>query len=236
MFRFAAMFLIALLLSPVLYAQDAADPLAPVDDAPGLPRVLLIGDSISIGYTLGVRERLAGKANVHRPPVNCADTQFGIDHLDEWLGDKKWDVIHFNWGLHDMKYVNENYLMVPVEDAVLQLHKPGQYAVNLDVLVEKLKETGATLIFATTTPVPEGAVGRVPGDAAKYNEVAKEVMADHGVAVNELHAFVAPHLSEYQRPANVHFNDIGNAALAEQVAQTIGKTLAERAKSASSRP
>ena len=224
----AVMFLPALLLSQALYAQDAPDPLAPIEDVPGLPRVLLIGDSISIGYTLGVREALAGKANVHRPPVNCADTQFGIDHLHEWLGDKKWDVIHFNWGLHDLKYINENYLLTPVDKAVMQLHRPGQYAVNLDVLVEKLKKTGAKLIFATTTPVPDGAVGRVPGDAAKFNDVAKQVMADHEVEVNDLHAFVAPRLAEYQRPANVHFNEAGNAALATQVADTIASALTAR--------
>ena len=225
-----ATLLIVLLLSPALRAQDIPDPLAPVEDVSGLPRVLLIGDSISIGYTLGVRERLSGKANVHRPPVNCAYTQFGIDNLDEWLGEEKWDVIHFNWGLHDLKYVNENYDMVPVEDAVLQMCWPGQYAVNLDVLVEKLKETGAMLIFATTTPVPEGAVGRVPGDAKKYNELARRVMADHNVQVNDLHTFVSPRLEEYQRPANVHFNDEGNDALAAQVSGVIEKALASRGK------
>lgn len=222
MTRFAAaIVLLALSLSTTLHAQESADPLAAVNDVPGLPRVLLIGDSISIGYTLGVREGLAGKANVHRPAVNCADTQYGINHLEEWLGDKRWDVIHFNWGLHDLKYINENYLLTPVEKAVMQLCSPAQYGVNLDVLVEKLKATGAALIFATTTPVPEGAVGRVPGDEVRYNEVANEVMADHGVEVNDLHAFVAPRLAEYQRPANVHFEDAGNEALAEKVADAI---------------
>ncbi len=46
------------------------------------PRVLLIGDSISMGYTLGVRARLAGKANVHRPPENCGDTARGVKSGD----------------------------------------------------------------------------------------------------------------------------------------------------------
>ncbi|MCH2583659.1 MAG: SGNH/GDSL hydrolase family protein, partial [Planctomycetes bacterium] len=77
----------------------------PVTDVPGLPRVLLIGDSISIGYTVGVRELLSGKANVHRPLTNCGPTTKGVKELDKWLGDKSWDVIHFNFGLHDLKYL-----------------------------------------------------------------------------------------------------------------------------------
>ena len=79
-----------------------------------LPNVLILGDSISIGYTLDVRENLKDKANIYRPvendkPINCGDTQKGIYALDQWLktqGVKKWDVIHFNWGLHDLKRIH----------------------------------------------------------------------------------------------------------------------------------
>jgi len=76
-----------------------------IEDVPGLPRVLLIGDSISIGYTVPVRDLLKGKANVHRIPVNGGPTLNGLKHLDAWLGTSRWDVIHFNWGLHDLKYI-----------------------------------------------------------------------------------------------------------------------------------
>ena len=79
--------------------------MAPVEDVAGLPRVLLIGDSISIGYTVPAREALRGKANVHRPLTNCGPTTRGLENLSQWLGDADWDVIHFNWGLHDLKYL-----------------------------------------------------------------------------------------------------------------------------------
>ena len=67
--------------------------------------VTVKGDSISIGYTVPVRKLMQGKANVHRIPTNGGPTTNGLAHLKEWLGDKKWDVIHFNWGLHDLKYI-----------------------------------------------------------------------------------------------------------------------------------
>ena len=59
--------------------------------------MLLIGDSISIGYTLPVRKLMQGKANIHRPLTNCGPTTKGIAEIDKWLGKDKWDVIHFNW-------------------------------------------------------------------------------------------------------------------------------------------
>jgi len=147
-------------------------PFAPVQDKPGLPRVLLIGDSISIGYTLPVRKLLAGKANVHRAPTNCGPTTRGLAQLDKWLGNGKWNVIHFNWGLHDLKYMDDRGRLVPVEKGHQQV-PIEQYAKNLEELVKRLKKTGAKLIWASTTPVPEGATGRVKGDEVRYNAAGR---------------------------------------------------------------
>ena len=94
-------------LAPAVAAPAGSEKaLAPVADVPGLPRVLILGDSISIGYMVGVRERLQGRANVHRPAENCGETARGVASLDKWLGGGKWDVIHFNFGLHDVKYLD----------------------------------------------------------------------------------------------------------------------------------
>jgi acyl-CoA thioesterase-1 len=102
----------SLLLIQMVAAAPKKGPFKQIEDVKGLPRVLLIGDSISIGYTLPVRSLLHGKANVHRPPVNCAATIHGLKSLEKWLAtggeNKKWDIIHFNWGLHDLKYMGPN--------------------------------------------------------------------------------------------------------------------------------
>jgi len=198
--------------------------MAPVEDKQGLPRVLLIGDSISIGYTVPTRKALEGKANVHRPQANCGPTTRGLQAIDQWLGDGKWDVIHFNWGLHDLKYISAKGGLTDVDKGKQQV-PIGQYEANLEKLVLRLKKTGAKLIWASTTPVPEGAKGRVPGDEVKYNAVAKKVMERHGVALNDLYAFAKPRLKDIQLPANVHFKPEGSQALAEQVAKSILKAL-----------
>ncbi len=189
---------------------------APVTDVAGLPRVLLLGDSISIGYTLGVRAKLAGRANVHRPPENCGDTARGVASLDKWLGTGKWEVIHFNFGLHDLKFLDAAGKLVP-PDQGKQVASLATYEANLRTLVARLKKTGAKLVFATTTPVPAGSGGRVEDDSIRYNAVALRVMQENGVALDDLHAFVKPHQAQWQRPANVHFTDEGSAALAGTV-------------------
>jgi acyl-CoA thioesterase-1 len=191
--------------------------LAQIEDVAGLPRVLLIGDSISMGYTIPTRKLLAGKANVHRIPTNGGPTTRGVAALTKWLGKGKWDVIHFNWGLHDLKGMKDRPHQV----------SPEEYEANLKKLVAQLKKTGATLIWASTTPVPEGDLKppRSNDDVIKYNEIAAKIMAENDIQIDDLYAFALPQLKEIQRPVNVHFTGKGSAELAKQVAASIEKAL-----------
>ena len=218
------------LLAIKTYGQETANNSRPrnpafalVTDDPKLPRVLLIGDSISIGYTVPVRELLAGEANVHRPLTNCGPTTRGFEQLDVWLGEEKWDVIHFNFGLHDLKYIDDTGRLVSPRDGTRQV-PPAIYAQNLRRIVKRLQQTGASLIWCTTTPVPVGAQGRIAGAAADYNRVAASVVAEtlgDKAAIDDLFAFAVERLDEIQRPANVHFTPDGSRQLAQQVAKTI---------------
>jgi lysophospholipase L1-like esterase len=209
-------------LTGLAQAAKKPDPsLAPIIDTPGLPRVLIIGDSISMGYTLRVRELLNGVANVHRIPENGGSTRDALEKIDRWLGRGKWDVILFNWGLHDLKHWKDNKLDL----AGPQVTTVELYEANLRELMVKLKPTGAALLFATTTPVPPGAAGRKAGDEVPYNRAAWSVMEEAKVKVIDLHAFAEKRLVEWQLPKNVHFNRAGYDALAEQVAAAIKAAL-----------
>jgi hypothetical protein len=197
----------------------------------GLPNVLILGDSISIGYTRQVRKGLEGKANVFRPKANCGDTPRGLAQIDKWLGDKKWDVIHFNWGLWDLCYRNPQSKAQGKRDkknGTLSTPLP-EYEKNLEKLVTRLKKTGAILIWASTTVVPEGEVGRFVGDDAKYNTAAARVMKKHGVAINDLHALSAGFAAEiFTKPGDVHYTPKGSAKLAEQVVASISQVLVKQ--------
>lgn len=184
---------------------------AKVDDNPKLPRVLLIGDSISIGYTAATRALLKGQANVHRIPTNGGPTTKGMQSIDKWLGDGNWDVIHFNWGLHDLKYIQDKK-QVSLDD----------YNRNLRCLVQRMKKTGATLIWCSTTPVPDGVKPpRKNAEVLEYNAVATKIMDEYGIVTDDLYTFANEQLEKIQRPNNVHFTPQGSKTLAKQVADSI---------------
>lgn len=192
---------------------------------PNLPNVLIIGDSTSIGYTGPVRTQLKGKANVIHNPGNAQGTTLGLIKLKEWLGNTKWDVIHFNWGLHDLKHMTKAGTSNNSND--LRQADPPTYKANMEVLVKQLKATGAALIFAATTPYPEGVRRpcRSPEDAAKYNDAALKIMKANGIPVNDLYSLVLSKLDSYQRPVNVHFTKEGSKLLADQVVAVIKSAL-----------
>jgi hypothetical protein len=147
-----------------------------VQDDPDLPRVLLIGDSVSRGYTQSVRNALVGKANVHRAPANCGPTSLGLQKLDVWLGDGKWDVIHLNFGIHDRN--------TPI----------AEYSQRLEQLVDRMKKTGAELVWASTTPIPDDPANKqTAASIVERNEAAAQIMQKHGIAIDDLFTAVTPH-------------------------------------------
>ncbi len=201
---------------PKAKQQDPA--FAAVTDDPKLPRVLLIGDSISIGYTAATRKLLAGKANLHRISENGGPTTNGTGKIMKWLGASKWDVIHFNWGLHDLKFMPDGKRQVGPED----------YEKHLRALVKQMQSTGAQLIWCSTTPVPEGKLSpaRLNTDVLAYNAIAKKVMDENKISIDDLYAHAqAGPLSKIQIPVNVHFTPAGSEYLAKQVTASIEAAL-----------
>lgn len=193
--------------------------MAPIQDVVGLPRVLLIGDSISIGYTPPVRKLLEGKANVHRIPTNGGPTKNGVANIAKWLGTSKWDVIHFNWGIHDLKHMPDGKRQV----------EPAEYEANLRKLVATLKATGAKLIWASTTPIPQGDLipQRTFGQVKEYNDIAAKVMTENGIAIDDLNAWMTPRFEELHKPKDLHYTDAGSDHLAQKVAESITQALAK---------
>jgi len=175
-----------------------------VKDDPKLPRVLLIGDSVSRGYTQPTRKVLAGKANVHRAPANCGPTASGLKNLDAWLGEGKWDVIHFNFGIHDRA--------TPAAD----------YVKRLEEIVVRLERTGAKLIWTSTTPIPDNpAQKQTAASIIEKNALAAEVMKKHGIPTDDLFGAITPRLAELQNPNDVHFKGEGYDFLGAQVGEAI---------------
>ena len=200
-----------------------------------LPKVLIIGDSIAGDYFPFAEETLKGKVLLYKATqmndegemTSCEGTTMGMKKVEEWIGDTEWDVIHFNFGLHDMKHIkpDTNKNSKNLNDP--QQANPEQYDKNLRAIVEKLKKTNAKLVFATTTPYPDklGKQMRTPGMPAIYNKIAIEIMKKNDIVINDLYSYVLPRMEKLQRPKNVHFMENGSKALGEKVAQSILENL-----------
>ena len=199
--------------------------------------VLIYGDSISIGYTSTVRNLLKNDANVYRLHCNGGDSASFIGKMEmlqktmrnpslENPWNFEWDIIHFNVGLHDLKYVLNGQL-----DKMngKQVASTDTYKKNLTEIIAYLKKTApnAKLIFATITPIPEAELGRIIGDEKKYNAAAMEVFRRHPeIKFNDLNALTTPNHVKWQRKyGDVHYNEIGEIAQGKQVAASIRAAL-----------
>jgi hypothetical protein len=189
-----------------------------------LPHVLIIGDPISIGYTPNVAEMLRGEAIVSHHKGNAGHTGTGLKLVDQWIGTTKWDVIHFNWGLHDICYRNPDLKVQDTRDKFKGTITTSlwQYESNLDQLVQRLRKTGATLIWAQTTVVPEGEAGRFVGDDSKYYQAAATVMKKYDITIDDLHTLTEGFSHDlFVESGDVHYTKDGYRRIAARVADKI---------------
>ena len=202
------------------------NPMAPIEEVKGLPHVLVIGDSISIGYTLPTRALLKGKVNLHRIRTNGGPTTKGVTEIEKWLGSRKWDLIHFNWGLHDLKYMGKDGTnLVPKEKGGIVQVPLSEYEKNLEKLVIRMKKSATQLVWRNTTPIPPGSKARYVGDSVKYNQAAASVMKKHGTPTLDLFTPSKKNMKDWMKKADVHYHALGSKALAERVAKDILKRL-----------
>lgn len=195
---------------------------------PGVPKVVLIGDSIRLGYAPLVIKRLEGKAIVVSPKANGGDSANVLKNLDAWVIREKPALVHLNCGLHDLKF-----------DKKTKQHQvgPDQYKANLEQIVARVrKDTSAVLIFASTTPILDArhakrkaAFDRFEADVRRFNETAAAVMKKAGVPINDLHAVVTKGGPEKLLGADgTHYTPAGKELLAEAVADAILRELKAR--------
>lgn len=185
--------------------------------------VLIIGDSISIGYTPVIEKALVGEATVTHNPGNGGSTIRGVENIEKWLGEREWDVIVFNFGLHDLVYKDSlnKYDVINGEIAVSLTN----YQKNLETIIAKLKETTAKLVFVTTTVVPENSLGRKVESPAKYNEIALAVMKKNDIEVIDLYQTSLTVHPQNSKPGNVHYTEKGYELLAAPIINKIKNLL-----------
>ncbi|MDR2755884.1 MAG: SGNH/GDSL hydrolase family protein [Planctomycetaceae bacterium] len=200
---------------------------------PKLPNVLILGDSNTIGYVLKLRQLLKDKANVYFPlkdngtPDNCANTAYGLENIDRFIGTIKWDIIHFNWGLHDCNRARvENGKRIPDQKNGELRHSSELYGENLEKIVERLEKTKTKLIWASSSVVNEGTNGNRVGEEVVFNNVAAKIIEKHNIPTDDIYGLTKNFKPEqFKAPGNIHFSKEGFDIIAQQVADIILKNL-----------
>jgi lysophospholipase L1-like esterase len=198
---------------------------------PTVPKVLIVGDSISMqgGYFPGVVERLGDRYDVVHNPGNGSDSANVLAHLEAWVSAAEPDIIHFNCGLHDLKFDREKHT---------NQQPPDVYERNLRQIVAWLKaNTQARLMFALTTPVNEQwhhankPFDRRVADVDAYNAIARKVMSEAGIPIDDLHRVIAnADPDTCLKQDGVHMNAKGNPLLADAVAGAIERLAGRSSK------
>ena len=205
-----------------------------------MKNLLLLGDSIRMGYDSFVQEKLQGRTNVFFAEDNGRFAQYTLRTLDDWKGKLQWpdmDVVHWNNGLWDVLHMNTHSTGADGEAAGETitpenragkisfdkdpLTPPDMYRYMLGRILTRIHQLfpRAEVIFATTTPVIEGEstwAHRSNAEIALYNEIARKELVPKGVRINELGDFAAKNCEHLHRDW-VHYNAEGCGVLADEI-------------------
>lgn len=205
-----------------------------------MKNLLLLGDSIRMGYDSFVQEKLAGRMNVYFPEDNGRFAQYTLRMISEWKGKlslPEIDVVHWNNGLWDVLHMDDHFSGCDGEaegETIKPANVPSKYVYDKDPLtppefyryllgrvLTRLHQMfpKAEVVFATTTPVIEEQADwayRSNAEIEAYNQIAREVLIPQGVRINELGDFAGRKCSGLHRDWT-HYNAEGCALLADEI-------------------
>lgn len=190
-------------------------------------KIVLIGDSIRIGYDVLVKEAFKGTAEVYFPEKNCCFAEYILRHLHEWKETMKCgddvDCVHWNVGLWDTLILFEDGPLTPLDVYELYMERLCK---RIKILFPKAK-----VIFATSTPMyeelfttPEISV-RYNRDIEIYNEAAIRIVKKHGHEINDLYGLMKDKPLSYHSDVAHYYSRNGAKLLAPQVCEAISKTI-----------
>jgi len=193
------------------------------------PKVLIIGDSISIGYTPYVKQNLADKAIVTHNKGNAMHSGHGLENIADWIEVDDYDIIQFNWGLWDLCYRHPESKIQGNRDKINGelTYTREEYRENLEAIVTILKEKSeAKLLFVTTSYVPPNEAGRYEKDAVLYNKAALKVMRKHSIQICDIYKeSKAIHKLYGNDDDNVHYSKKGYEELGILISESLSKML-----------
>lgn len=209
-----------------------------------MKNVILIGDSIRLGYQRYVQELLGGNVKVYGPAENCRYSKFALWGMFSWMGEfgyPKVDVAHFNAGIWDLhRCTADGEIFTSIDE----------YANTVRRLGIQMQSYTNNVIFANTIPGNKALddsystfnplINTDPGymqvhltvgkdewnsDVARYNAAAEAEMAKLGIPVNDMYSAIIVDPEKYISGDGIHPTDEGYRLLAKMTAEKIEEML-----------
>lgn len=190
-----------------------------------MKKILLIGDSIRLGYDDYVRESMKNIAEVYYPKENCMSSSNVLRCLHTWTDELELyeaDAVHFNAGHWDTVRIYGDEPITPLD----------VYVDNLRRIVARIRFLfpQAKLIFATSTPVIEEEFIadyeiRYNRDVERYNAAACEALCPLGVTVNDLYSLIQDKPRQYYSDQTHFYTAAATELLGKQVAKVLCNAL-----------
>lgn len=194
-----------------------------------MKKVILIGDSIRLGYDKYVKQNLNGIAEVYSPEENCKFAEYVLRYVHDWKNLDNWpddaDMVHWNVGLWDVLRLFDDEPLTPITVY-------GEYIKRIDKRLRQLFPN-AKMVFATNTSVVEEGYGsgyaihfkRFNSEIREYNKVAVEALKDTDTIINDLYV-TSEKATQECRSDMTHFNtEKGVKLIGGKVLKTICETL-----------
>ena len=186
-----------------------------------MKKIVLLGDSIRMGYDKFVKSAFEGAAEVFYPGENCRFTFYLLRMLRDWVKNgilpADADVVHWNAGLWDMAVINDDGPLVPPEvyaQTLARIHR------HLQIYFPKAK-----LIFATSTTVEEEKYGpsfkRTNKSIAEYNAIARGVLEPLGEEIDDLYTVSLSATAEHRSDLTHYNTDAGRMLLGGTVVKCL---------------
>lgn len=178
-----------------------------------MKKILLLGDSIRISYQPLVKEKLNGIAEVLGPGDNCRFVKYTLWYINSWIDEfGKPDIIHWNNGLWDVyHFCQDSGIFTTLEDYTSEIRR----------VLQRLKKTGAEIIWATTTPVNNNNINCKNSDIDQYNEAIIKYMQKENIYINDLNSVVKSDIGLYIGEDYMHLSDKGQIICAEAVSRAL---------------
>lgn len=176
------------------------------------PKVLYIGDSVSIDTMAQLAQELQNTADICHVYNNADASSRGVKCTYQWLNETapgvKWNYVLFNFGLHDLL----------LSDSGTPVTSRSTYKQNLRIVVNTIRHYGAVPIWVTTTPIPDSLVGAKFGNPAPYAAIATSLMATLQVPIIDTYSIILPKNETAHPPNDVHWSWAATEILSHTIA------------------